>query len=115
MLFEVERSGKNWILTPYCLRDDCAGADERSVYLKEGRIAVNYKLQAEHMSFARAWNRCLEQQGYIAAFERSTFIWHFRHALQAEFSVDNHLTTNEWEQRFDRALETALAHPTPTA
>jgi hypothetical protein len=113
MLFEVEPSRKTWILTPYCLRDERAGIDQHSVYLKGGRIAVNYQFQAEHMSFARAWNKCLEQQGFVEAFQRSSFVGQLRKAFDREAAAHSSWSSEQLTDLLERALNSA-EHPPNT-
>ncbi len=113
MLFEAKPSKKKIILTPYCFRDEATGFEQRSVYVKESRICVNYQLQSEHIRFARGWNRCLEQQGFVAAFHRSSFIRQLREAFAAEISADKSRPPEQLKQFIDRALSTALAQCVP--
>lgn len=104
MLFEVEPGKKGFILTPYCLRDESMGSEEHSVYLKDGRICVNYQLQSDHMQFVRGWNTCLEQQGYVAAFHRSAFVQQLREAFDAEISAGSVQPPEQLRQLLERAL-----------
>lgn len=113
MLFEVEQAKKRLILTPYCFRDQAAKIEQASVYLEHGSIRVNYSLQAEHMTFVRSWNACLEQQGFIAAFQRLQFIGQLRRALDAEVATGCSIPPEQLKQIFDRALSNAVGNHAP--
>src|SRR5690348_5452352 len=87
MLFEAEESKRGIILTPYCFRDEQAKVEQYSVRRSENKLSVDWRLQGEHMMFARQWNASLEHQGFIAAFHRAAFIEQLRQEVDSELST----------------------------
>jgi hypothetical protein len=70
MLFEMEKSATEVMLTPFYWRNDYAGIEQYSVYKVEGQVIVNAKLRLDQLAFARTWDANLRAQGFIGAFLR---------------------------------------------
>lgn len=113
MLFEVEAGRKTYILTPFCLRNQPAGVEQYSVTRDNGRISVNFRLQQEHMAFARHWNACLEEQGYIAAFQRAAFVTELWQNFQSSLETQPERGTEELKVLFHAAVTVTLAKGVP--
>jgi len=71
MLFEAHGFGQEIILKPYYFRNDYAGVEQYSKWREGEQVITNPQLLREHEEFAQLWDRNLEQQGFIAAYERS--------------------------------------------
>jgi hypothetical protein len=70
MIFEAEESGKQMNLVPYYCRNDYAGIEQYSAFVREGRTLLNAKLRREHSAFAHIWDANLKAQGFLEAFVR---------------------------------------------
>ena len=70
MLFEAAKSGEEITLRPYYLRNDYAGVEQYSVWREGEHVTTNPQLLREHDELTRLWDRNLDQQGFIAAYER---------------------------------------------
>jgi len=113
MLFEVEGSRKTFILTPFCLRNEPAGVEQYSVTRDNGPISVNFRLQQEHMAFARHWNACLEEQGYLPAFQRTAFVAELWETFENSLAAQPQRGTEDLKLLFDAAVTTTLAKGVP--
>lgn len=113
MLFEVEAARKTFILTPFCLRNEPAGVEQCSVTRDNGPISVNFRLQQEHMAFARHWNTCLEQQGYLAAFQRTTFLAELWRTFESSLGTQSERGGADLKLLFDSAVTATLAKGVP--
>ena len=109
MLFEVEQSKRGIVLTPYCLRDEQAGIEQHAVRRSDNKLCVDWRLQGEHMIFARQWNASLEHQGFVAAFHRAAFIDQLRQEVDIELSAAIDVVPAELKQLFERAISKTVA------
>lgn len=113
MLFEIEGAKKTFVLTPFCLRDEAAGVEQYSVTKDNGPISVNFRLQQEHMAFARQWNACLDQQGYLAAFQRTAFLAELWRTFETSLETHAQRGAEELKVLFNAAVATTLAKGVP--
>jgi hypothetical protein len=67
MLFEISRQGEETNLIAHYWRNDYVGIEQYSACIG---AAPNPKLQREHAAFARMWDRNLQDQGFLEAFQR---------------------------------------------
>jgi hypothetical protein len=109
MLFEAEESKRGVILTPYCFRDEQTNIEQHSVRRTDSKLSVDWRLQGEHMIFARQWNASLEHQGFIAAFHRAAFIEQLRQEVDSELSAALDVVPDELKQLFERAISKTVA------
>ncbi len=58
------------ILDPFYYRNDYVGIEQWSRFLRDGQYRCHMQLQAQHVRFAKLWNRDLQQQGFAEAFAR---------------------------------------------
>ena len=66
MLFEVEADGS---LNPFYWRNDYIGVEQWSRFGDETGYVSRRELFIQHVSFARVWDRNLQSQGYLEAFD----------------------------------------------
>ena len=109
MLFEVEQSKRGIVLTPYCFRDEQANIEQHSVQRTVNKLSVEWRLQGEHMLFARQWNAFLEHQGFITAFHRAAFVNQLRQEVDSELSAATDVVPAELKQLFERAISKTVA------
>jgi hypothetical protein len=95
------------------LRNEPAGVEQYSVARDNGPISVNFRLQQEHMAFARHWNACLEEQGYLAAFQRTAFVAELWQAFENSLAAQSQRGTEDLKLLFDAAVTTTLAKGVP--
>lgn len=69
MCFELVQQGERKHLAPYYWRNDYAGIEQESRFTEDGKILVRPRLLNEHIGFARMWNRNLEEQGFLVAWD----------------------------------------------
>jgi hypothetical protein len=109
LLFEAEESKRGIVLTPYCFRDEQAEIEQHSVRRTGNKLSVDWRLQGEHMVFARQWNASLEHQGFVAAFHRAAFIEQLRQEVDSELSLATDVIPAELKQLFERAISKTVA------
>ena len=57
-------------LQPYYWRNDNAGIEQWSRFIRDGNYVFYTALHTEHERFAKLWDNNLRQQGFAEAFER---------------------------------------------
>jgi len=55
-------------LSAYCFRNDYAGIEQWSRFIREGKYAFHTMLHREHERFAALWDKNLIAQGFAEAF-----------------------------------------------
>lgn len=55
---------------PVSFTQHATGTYQEAVFVRDGKVMIIPRLVASLRSFARMWDRNLEVQGYVAAFER---------------------------------------------
>ncbi len=66
MLFEVSRWGE---LHPFYWRNDYAGIEQWSRFIKDDHYSFHSQLHEQHEAFAKTWDRNLRAQGFAEAFD----------------------------------------------
>ena len=66
MLFEVSRWGS---LNPFYWRNDYAGVEQWSRFIKDDHYCFHSQLHEQHEAFAKTWDRNLRAQGFAEAFD----------------------------------------------
>ena len=66
MLFEVSRWGE---LHPFYWRNDYAGVEQWSRFIKNDHYCFHSQLHEQHEAFAKTWDRNLRAQGFGEAFD----------------------------------------------
>jgi len=69
MCFELGFAGGAH-LSAFYWRNDYAGVEQWSRFIRDGNYCYHSQLHAEHESFAKLWDKNLRQQGFAEAFER---------------------------------------------
>lgn len=69
MLFELGLAGTPH-LNPFYWRNDYAGIEQWSRFIKDGHYAYHRELHKQHERFAKLWDNNLRQQGFAEAFDR---------------------------------------------
>ena len=67
MLFEVSRWGS---LNPFYWRNDCAGVEQWSRFIKDDHYCFHPQLHEQHEAFAKLWDKNLRSQGFFEAYEQ---------------------------------------------
>jgi hypothetical protein len=57
-------------LNPFYWRNDYAGIEQWSRFIRDAHYCYHTQLHAEHECFAKLWDKNLRQQGFGDAFER---------------------------------------------
>ncbi len=71
LVFEVNPdSWKSGEWGPVSFTQHSTGTYQEAVVIRDGKVMMNTRLVASLKSFARTWDRNLDAQGYVAAFER---------------------------------------------
>ena len=83
------------------------------VLAPRGRVSVKFRMQQEHMTFARHWNACLEQQGYLAAFQRAAFLAEVWSTFETSLGGVTQPPAQELKVIFDAAVSATLAKGAP--
>jgi hypothetical protein len=71
MCFELGLAGGAH-LNPFYYRDDYAGIEQWSRFIRDGNYCYYTQFHAEQERFAKLWDNNLRQQGFTEAFERQT-------------------------------------------
>jgi hypothetical protein len=66
MLFEVSRWGT---LNPYYWRNDYAGMEQWSRFIKGENYCYHTELHKQHEQFAKVWDKNLRQQGFAEVLD----------------------------------------------
>ena len=69
MCFELGFAGGAH-LNPFYWRNDYAGIEQWSRFIRDAHYCYHTQLHAEHECFAKLWDKNLRQQGFADAFER---------------------------------------------
>ena len=69
MCFELGFAGDAH-LNPFYWRNDYAGIEQWSRFIRDAHYCYHPQLHAEHERFAKLWDKNLRQQGFADAFER---------------------------------------------
>ncbi len=69
MCFELGFAGGAH-LNPFYWRNDYAGTEQWSRFIRDAHYCYHPQLHAEHERFAKLWDKNLRQQGFADAFER---------------------------------------------
>ena len=67
MCFELGLAGGAH-LNAFYWRNDYVGIEQWSRFIQEGNYCYHTQLHAQHSSFAKAWDRNLQQQGFAEVF-----------------------------------------------
>ena len=57
-------------LNPFYYRNDYAGVEQWSRFIREGNYCYHSQLHDEHERFAKLWDKNLREQRFVEAFER---------------------------------------------
>jgi hypothetical protein len=69
MCFELGLAGGPH-LNPFYWRNNYAGVEQWSRFIREDHYCYHSQLHDEHARFAELWDKNLQQQGFAEAFER---------------------------------------------
>jgi hypothetical protein len=69
MCFELGFAGGAH-LNPFYWRNDYAGVEQWSRSIRDSHYCYNAQLHQQHESFAKVWDKNLQQQSFAEAFER---------------------------------------------
>ena len=69
MCFELGFAGGEH-LNPFYWRNDYAGIEQWSRFIREDNYCYHTQVHEEHERFAKLWDKNLREQGFAAAFER---------------------------------------------
>jgi hypothetical protein len=69
MCFELGLAGGAH-LNPFHWRNDYAGIEQWSRFIRDHHYAFHAELYMQHGQFAKQWDKNLREQGFIEAFER---------------------------------------------
>ena len=69
MCFELGFAGGAH-LNPFCWRNDYAGVEQWSRFIRDSHYCYQTQLHADHERFAKLWDKNLREQGFAEAFER---------------------------------------------
>ncbi|MBB5062469.1 DUF6908 domain-containing protein [Granulicella mallensis] len=69
MCFELGLAGGAH-LNPFYWRNDFAGIEQWSRFIREDNYCYQPQLHEEHERFAKLWDKNLREQGFAVAFER---------------------------------------------
>jgi hypothetical protein len=69
MLFEIGFAGGAH-LNPFYWRNDYAGVERWSRFIKDNHYCYHTELHKQHEQFAELWDKNLRQQGFVEASER---------------------------------------------
>lgn len=67
MCFELGLAGGPH-LTAFYYRDDYAGIEQWSRFIRDGNYCYHPQLHAQHESFAKTWDKNLREQGFAEVF-----------------------------------------------
>jgi hypothetical protein len=68
MCFELTKGAEGTpILYPYYWRNDYAGIEQESRFVRDGREMIRLGWLREHKSFAQTWNNNIREQGFLQA------------------------------------------------
>ena len=57
-------------LEPYYWRNDYAGIEQWSRFIRDDHYAFHAELHRQHEQFAKVWDKNLRDQGFVEAFEQ---------------------------------------------
>ena len=57
-------------LTAFYYRNDYAGVEQWSRFIRDGRYAMHAELHRQHERFAALWDKNLNAQGFVEAFDQ---------------------------------------------
>ena len=66
----MDFSGAQTLMGTFNWRNDYAGIEQWSRFIRDGNYVFHTALHNEHERFAKLWDNNLRQQGFAAAFER---------------------------------------------
>ena len=66
----MDFSGAQTLMGTFNWRNDYAGIEEWSRFIRDAHYCYHTQLHAEHEHFAKLWDENLRQQGFADAFER---------------------------------------------
>ena len=66
----MDFSGAQTLMGTFNWRNDYAGIEQWSRFIRDAHYCYHTQLHAEHERFAKLWDKNLRQQGFADAFER---------------------------------------------